>query len=88
MQEMVGEFDPAALSYHWQHRDPRVDRLRWDVQEAVKAGEAQGQSRAEIFGRIWALAHEAAGEHAEEIPGGKGALPRAAVPYLNEPWYC
>ena len=41
--------------------------------------------------RPWgSVAHaaEAAGEHAEEIPGGKGALPRAAVPYLNEPWYC
>lgn len=88
MQEMVGEFDPAALSYHWQHRDPRVDRLRWDVQEAVKAGEAQGQTRAEIFGRIWALAHEAAGMPVEAMPGCKGALPRAAVPYLNEPWYC
>ncbi len=88
MQEMVGEFDPAALSYHWQHRDPRVDRLRWDVQETVKAGEAQGQTRAEIFGCIWALAQKAAGMPVEEIPGGKGALPRAAVPYLNEPWYC
>jgi hypothetical protein len=41
--------------------------------------------RAEMFARIWALAHERAGlSGAPRQP----LVARAAIPYLNEPWYC
>jgi radical SAM family protein len=83
----VGEFDEAALVYPWKHADPRVDRLCDEIQAIVHSGEKLGQSRARIFERVEDAAFAVAG-------GGitRSALPilaaRAAVPYLNEPWYC
>ena len=83
----VGDFDEAALVYPWKHADPRVDRLCERIQGIVHAGEQMKRSRAQIFERIEDAAFAVAG-------GGitRSALPvlasRAAVPYLNEPWYC
>ena len=64
-----------------------MDQLRRDVQEAVKRGEARGESRRTIFSRLWELAHRAAHRPGEPLPA-EPLLARAAIPYLNEPWYC
>ncbi|MGB9242931.1 MAG: CUAEP/CCAEP-tail radical SAM protein [Candidatus Acidiferrales bacterium] len=83
----VGDFDEAALVYPWKHADSRVDRLCEQIQGIVHSGEQMKRSRAQIFERIEDAAFAVAG-------GGmtRSALPvmasRAAVPYLNEPWYC
>jgi len=83
----VGDFDEAALVYPWKHVDPRVDRLCEQIQGIVHSGEQMKRGRAQIFERIEDAAFAVAG-------GGitRSALPvlvsRAAVPYLNEPWYC
>jgi hypothetical protein len=83
----VGDFDEAALVYPWRHPDPRVDRLCEQIQEIVHSGEQMKRGRAQIFERIEDAAFAVA-------DGGiaRSALPvlasRAAVPYLNEPWYC
>jgi len=83
----VGDFDEAGLVYPWKHSDPRVDRLCEQIQGIVHAGEQMKRSRAQIFERIEDGAFAVAG-------GGitRSALPVlaswAAVPYLNEPWYC
>ncbi len=87
MQEFIGPFNAAALFYPWKHPDPRVDALCDEIQEVVAASEKLKRSRQAIFERIWAAAHEAVGQQAP-----RSALPalllRAAIPYLNEPWYC
>jgi radical SAM superfamily enzyme YgiQ (UPF0313 family) len=83
----VGEFDEASLVYPWKHADPRVDRLCEQIQGIVHSSEQMKRGRAQIFERIEDAAFAVAG-------GGitRSALPvlasRAAVPYLNEPWYC
>jgi Radical SAM superfamily len=83
----VGDFDEAALVYPWKHADPRVDRLCEQIQGIVHSGEQMKRSRAQIFEQIEDAAFAVA-------DGGitRSALPvlasRAAVPYLNEPWYC
>jgi Radical SAM superfamily len=83
----VGDFDEAALVYPWRHPDPRVDRLCEQIQGIVHSGEQMKRGRAQIFERIEDAAFAVA-------DGGitRSALPvlasRAAVPYLNEPWYC
>ncbi len=87
IRRAVGDFDEAALVYPWKHGDPRVDRLCEQIQGIVHSGEQMKLSRAQIFERIEDAAFAVAG-------GGitRSALPvlasRAAVPYLNEPWYC
>jgi radical SAM superfamily enzyme YgiQ (UPF0313 family) len=85
VRRLIGPFEPQSLTYRWKHPDDRVDRLQRAVEEAV--GVRLAASRRELFDRIWSIAHEAAGI---PVPSrvAPDLLPRAAVPYLNEPWYC
>jgi radical SAM superfamily enzyme YgiQ (UPF0313 family) len=89
VREQVQPFNETLLTHKWAHPDPRMDRLQKDVQHCVQDGERKGLSRTEIFEQAWTLAQEAAGA-AQVMPdsGAADAPPRAAVPYLNEPWYC
>jgi hypothetical protein len=83
----VGAFDQAALVYPWRHPDARVDELCEEVQELARAGEKLNRSRSRTFARIWEAAHRAAGLSEPALPE-QVLLARAAIPYLNEPWYC
>ncbi len=88
IREMLGEWDGESLVYVWRNVDSRVDDLWEKVQKLVHSGEKLKQSRDRIFEKIWEEAHRAAGssvvaEHAQPI-----LVARAAIPYLNEPWYC
>jgi radical SAM superfamily enzyme YgiQ (UPF0313 family) len=84
----LGAFDPAALTYRWEHPDPRVDQLQRAVQKTVALSEARGETRRQIFGEAWRLAHQAVGRRSDWRPDTEAMLPRAAVPFLNEPWHC
>jgi hypothetical protein len=97
VRDLVGSFDPAALAYPWQHADPRVDALCDEVQAIVAASEKLKRPRAKTFERIWDAAARAAAVQArdagrQDAESRIAALPvlpaRAAIPYLNEPWYC
>ena len=81
----TGGFDGGHLTYRWTHRDPSVDALQ--AQLSALVGRRLGAPRSETFAQIWSVAHRAAGG---EPPRRRHAdvLPRAAVPSLNEPWYC
>jgi radical SAM superfamily enzyme YgiQ (UPF0313 family) len=91
IRETVGPFDEAALVYPWKNVDARVDRLCEELQQVVHAGEKMNRPRAQIFERIEEAAFAAAGVR-DDDGIRKTALPilaaRAAIPYLNEPWYC
>lgn len=82
VREIVGGFDPAALAWKWSHPDPAVDQLAHAALATVSRGRQSGNPRHAVFADLW---HLAAGE---PLPGGHDLLPRAAIPYLNEPWYC
>ena len=81
---LVGPFDPSSLTFPWAHPDPAVDRLQARIAEVV--GATLTSTRREVFARIWELAHE--DDEMAALPRDRGAMPRATVPYLNEPWYC
>jgi radical SAM superfamily enzyme YgiQ (UPF0313 family) len=75
IQAVIGPFDAKTLTYPWVHPDPRVDALQHQVM--ALAGVKAARSREEIFATICELAQV------------NVLLPsRAAIPYLNEPWYC
>jgi hypothetical protein len=79
----VTHFDPRSLTHVWRHADPRVDALQQTIERFV--GSRLNAPREDVFARVWALAHEAAGVAAPR----RDPLPsRATIPYLNEPWYC
>lgn len=75
-------FNAASLAHTWAHADPRVDALQQTLERMV--GSRLNAPRGEMFARAWEAAQAAAGTLAPPPP----LLARAAVPYLNEPWYC
>ncbi len=85
IQRVVGPYSPGSLTYPWRHPDPAVDALQQRIERLV--GTKIGAERAATFQPIWDDAHAAAGLPAPPRRE-TGALPRAAIPYLNEPWYC
>ena len=86
IRSAVRDFDPQLLAYTWTHPDPHVDALQRDVM-ALVGGRPAG-SRVDVFDAVQALARERAGTAAAAIPVGTPRIARAAVPYLEEPWYC
>jgi len=87
VRRLVGRFDPSALVYPWRNTDPRVDVLGEEIEALVASSEKLKRTRRTIFERIWKAAHEAAGVQAE-FAAQPILASRAAIPYLNEPWYC
>jgi radical SAM superfamily enzyme YgiQ (UPF0313 family) len=75
IQSVIGPFDAKTLTYPWAHPDPRVDALQHQVM--MLAGVKAARSREQIFETLCELAQV------------NVLLPsRAAIPYMNEPWYC
>jgi radical SAM superfamily enzyme YgiQ (UPF0313 family) len=87
VRNMVASFDASALVYPWKNPDPRVDALGEEIEEIVATSEKRKLPRQAIFERIWEAAHEAAGVKAE-FAAQPVLASRAAIPYVNEPWYC
>jgi radical SAM superfamily enzyme YgiQ (UPF0313 family) len=78
VQAVVGAFDDPALLYRWRHRDPEVDAL---AGQALRIAASRG-SRREIFSYLWNLVSE------RPLFEDLDLLPRTAIPYLDEPWFC
>ena len=78
VRAVVTGFDEPALLHRWRHPDAGVDRL---AERALKQA-AQPGSRREIFEKMWRLASD------QPLPDNFDLLPRAAIPYMDEPWYC
>ena len=87
VRHLVAPFDPSALVYPWRNPDPQVDALCEEIERTVATCEKLKLSRRKIFERIWKAVHEAAGMQAE-FAAQPVLASRAAIPYLNEPWYC
>jgi radical SAM superfamily enzyme YgiQ (UPF0313 family) len=79
----IERFDPTSLTHLWHHADPGVDALQQQLERLV--GSRLNAPRDEVFARVWDIAHASAGLGS---PAREPLLSRAAVPYLNEPWYC
>ena len=85
VRSVTGAYSPKSLTYPWTHRDPAVDALQRSVEAIV--GRRLVADRQAVFGEVWETAFAAAKltpPRRREQP----LLSRAAIPYLNEPWYC
>lgn len=82
IRSLVGPFDESGLVYRWKHPDSSLDALAARLLKLVAEEQRHGRSRQQTFARIWELAH---GVPLKEDPD---RLARAAIPYLEEPWYC
>ena len=81
LQEWLEPFEPEALLHRWRHPDPRMDRLAHAVFASVVHEQREGTPRRELFAKVWELANGV-------MPENFDLMPRATVPYLDEPWYC
>ena len=87
IKSLIGPYDSERLIYPWLHPDPRVDALQEAVMQLI--GNRLSASRSEIFDAIWTIAHGRSGLPIADITHSAPMIQvRAAVPYLNEPWYC
>ena len=84
---VIGPFNEALLSYQWQNPDPLVDELQQRVMNIVSAGNSRKATRQEIFRNIWDSIDTIL-DKPHPMPEPKNHRSRAAIPYLNEPWYC
>jgi len=86
IQAVIGPFDAGQLAYPWRHPNPRVDRLQLDIMALI--GRRLTAARADLFAAVRALACDS--DEASQVPRRPPPprVARAAVPYLNEPWYC
>jgi hypothetical protein len=81
-----GELDPAALSYTWTHRDPRVDQLQQQI-AAIAADAADRKLAGDaVFAQIRAVVHTACGRTVPIAPPARPPGPPS--PRLSEAWFC
>jgi radical SAM superfamily enzyme YgiQ (UPF0313 family) len=78
VQAVLREFDEPALLYRWRHADPAMDAL---AEQALRIAASHG-SRREVFGYLWNLVND------RPVPDNADAVPHAAIPYMDEPWFC
>ena len=83
VRAVTREFDPHSLTFPWTHADPAVDALQAELTKMI--GVRLTMARTDLFARVWDVAHQRAKVMATRQPP---LVSRAAIPYLNEPWYC
>jgi radical SAM superfamily enzyme YgiQ (UPF0313 family) len=79
IQTVITGFDEPALLYRWKHPDSTVDAL---AEQALKLA-ARKESRKDIFRKLWNLVADG-----RPLPKNFDLMPRATIPYMDEPWYC
>jgi radical SAM superfamily enzyme YgiQ (UPF0313 family) len=82
IRRVLEPFDRKLLIHPWRHPDPSIDALSAELLNLVAEEQKQQRSRTEIFGRIWERAYD------RRMPDDQDRVPRAAIPYMDEPWYC
>ena len=82
ISRLIGPLDQAALLYPWKHPDPGLDRLAANLFSLIHDAQKIRLSRRAIFRQVWAAAHH------RPLPDNFDLLPRAAIPWMDEPWYC
>jgi radical SAM superfamily enzyme YgiQ (UPF0313 family) len=94
-RDWLGPLDEEALSYTWQHPDPRMDALQREVQALVERAASQREPIAVTFATIRRLAAERMDAREPALVGagvsdttGTPKRARRPIPHLSEPWFC
>ncbi|HUQ91812.1 MAG TPA: CUAEP/CCAEP-tail radical SAM protein [Bryobacteraceae bacterium] len=82
IQACISGYDKAALLYRWSNPNPEMDSLASSILRLVSTEQKRRRSRRDLFALIWEEAHGAPPREEFDL------IPRAAIPYMDEPWYC
>lgn len=83
VRALAPAFDPVRLVHPWRHPDPALDALQLEVERLVAA--RAGAPRRDVFAEVTGLA---ATVLERPVPVPLDVPARAAIPWLDEPWYC
>ena len=78
IRHVIEGYDEQALLHRWRHPDPAIDELG---SEAMRIAGASA-NRSEAFANLWSLVST------EPLYENRDLIARAAIPYMDEPWYC
>jgi len=87
----LGPYDAGRLTWTWASEDPAVDELQVRLAALVEGAQTAGEPIEQIYGRVRAAVHTAAGRHptgAAAPPVLTHAVSAEGRPRLTEPWFC
>jgi radical SAM superfamily enzyme YgiQ (UPF0313 family) len=84
----LGELEPGAYTYRWQHPDPRMDTLQQQVASVVETGETCKMDPIETFFKVKALALAIQGQNFSLAEASQRYGTRKILPHLTESWFC
>lgn len=91
--ERAGPYDAERLTWTWTSADAAVDELQTRLAAVVEGAQTAGEPIGQIYGRVRAAVHAAAGRHpvGDELdlaPALSGCATGEGRPRLTEPWFC
>ncbi len=88
VQDLVGPFNQAALSYPWKHPEKVMDDLYVKVFRLVRQNQMNQEPRLSLFNSIWQATLEETGISDSHISKKHGwDLSSKPVPQMSESWY-
>lgn len=84
----IGELDPAAYTYLWQHPDSRMDELQTKVATLVGQAENTEASPLLTFFQVKELALKMQGQRYSVFRALRAYGSPKAIPHLSESWFC
>ena len=78
IKALVTGFDSRALTHQWRYGEERMNTFAGRIFALVGEAHKAGSSRVDTFNAVWKETFH------EELD----LVARAAIPYLDEPWYC
>ena len=95
VEARLGPYDAERLTWTWSAADPSVDQLQTRLAAIVEGAQTAGEPIGQIYGRVRAAVHSAAGRHPAgegldlaPVPGGCSTAEGERRPRLTEPWFC
>jgi radical SAM superfamily enzyme YgiQ (UPF0313 family) len=79
----LGRYDTERLTWTWSSDDPQVDELQTRLSALVEGAQTAQEPINQIYERVRAAVHAAAGRHSGPVSYGHEGRPR-----LTEPWFC
>jgi radical SAM superfamily enzyme YgiQ (UPF0313 family) len=85
----LGPYDAGRLTWTWESEDQAVDALQVRLAAIVEGAQTAGEPIEQIYGRVRAAVHAAAGRHTNSpAPVLSRAGTGEGRPRLTEPWFC
>ncbi|HZO75023.1 MAG TPA: CUAEP/CCAEP-tail radical SAM protein [Ktedonobacteraceae bacterium] len=85
---LLGELDPTAYTYRWQHPDPRMDQLHGKIAALVESAEQSKADPVETFFQVKTLALALQGQDFSISHAMQHYGTRKILPHLTETWFC